>query len=46
MMGRNNTLNMMVKIEFTKCANWSAFEHSSPFPSTSKSHNLIILSPN
>ena len=30
-MDRENTLEVMVKIESTTCANWSAFEHSSLF---------------
>ena len=38
---RENTFELMVKLESTKCANWSAFEHSSLL-SSSKSHNLII----
>ena len=38
---RENTLELMVKIESTKCANCSDFEHSSLLPS-SNSHNLII----
>ena len=42
---RENTLELMVNTESTKCSNWSDFEHSSLLPS-SKSHNLIILSPN
>ena len=39
-MAIKNTLDVMVKNEYTKCANWSAFEHSSLLPSASKSHNL------
>ena len=45
-MARENTLEVMVKTESTKFANWLAFEHSSLLPSTSKNHNLIIWSPN
>ena len=39
-MVRENTLELMVKTESTKCANWSDFEHS--FLLSSKSHKLII----
>ena len=38
---RENDLEVMVKIESIKCANWLVFEYFSLFPS-SKSHNLII----
>ena len=41
-MDKENTLEVMVKTESTKCANWSAFEHSSLISSTSKIHNMII----
>ena len=40
-MAKDNSLELMVKVESIKCDNWSDFEHSSLLPS-SKSHNLII----
>ena len=40
-MDRENTLELMVKIESIKCDNLSDFDHSSLL-SSSKSHNLII----
>ena len=43
-MAIQNILEVMVKTESTKCANWSTFEHFSLL--SSKSHKLIICCPN